>query len=132
MKKEMNSESPKPQRRQEDRTVFILSCDGRYALRKRENSGLLAGLWEFPNLPGTLAPETALEALRAWALHPRELTRKLERKHIFTHIRWDMTGYYIEVTEPAGNFTWLTAEEIESSSALPTAFRQFWEEVIHV
>ena len=124
--------SPKPQRRQEDRTVFILSCDGRYALRKRENSGLLAGLWEFPNLPGTLAPETALEALSAWALHPRELTRKLERKHIFTHIRWDMTGYYIEVTEPAGTFTWLTAEEIESTSALPTAFRQFWEEVIHV
>ena len=26
----------------------------------------------------------------------------------------------------------LTAEEIETSSALPTAFRQFWEEVLHV
>jgi hypothetical protein len=43
-----------------------------------------------------------------------------------------MTGYYIEVTEETGNLTWLTSEEIESSSALPTAFRQFWEEIIHV
>ena len=123
---------PKRQRKQEYRTVFILSCDGRYALHKRENAGLLAGLWEFPNLSGTLEPEAALEALKIWGLRPRELTRKLERKHIFTHIQWDMTGYYIEVTEPAGSFTWLTAEQIQTASALPTAFRQFWEETIHV
>ena len=124
--------SPKRERRQEDRTVFILSCDGRYALRKREDRGLLAGLWEFPNISGALSPEDALEFLKTWNLHPRELTRKLERKHIFTHIRWDMTGYYIEVTEETGNLTWLTSEEIETASALPTAFRQFWEEIIHV
>ncbi len=123
---------PKRQRKQEDRTVYILSCDGRYALRKREDTGLLAGLWEFPNTPGPTEPEAALEFLKNWNLRPRELLRRLERKHIFTHIRWDMTGYYIEVTEPAGDFTWLTAAQIEVSSALPTAFRQFWEEVIHV
>ena len=123
---------PKRQRKQEDRTVFILSCDGRYALRKRASSGLLAGLWEFPNISGALTPEAALDTLKNWDLHPRELIRKLERKHIFTHIQWDMTGYYIEVTGPAGQFTWLTAEQIETASALPTAFRQFWEENIHV
>ena len=124
--------SPKRERKQENRTVFILSCDGRYGLRKREDTGLLAGLWEFPNISGALEPEKALDTLKNWQLHPRELTRKLERKHIFTHIRWDMTGYYIEVTEPAGGLTWLTVEEIEATSALPTAFRQFWEEIIHV
>ena len=123
---------PKQQRRQEARTVYILSCDGRYGLRKREEKGLLAGLWEFPNISGALEPEAALEVLKNRGLHPRELTRKLERRHIFTHIRWDMTGYYIEVTEPEGGLTWLTAEEIETASALPTAFRQFWEEIIHV
>ena len=124
--------SPKKERKQENITVYILSCDGRYALRKREKTGLLAGLWEFPNISCALDPVSALEALKQWDLHPRELIRQLERRHIFTHIRWDMTGYYIEVTEPAGGFTWLTAEEIESTSALPTAFRQFWEENIHV
>jgi hypothetical protein len=34
----------------------------------------------------------------------------------------------MEVREPAGDFTWLTAEQIDSNAALPTAFRQFWEE----
>ena len=61
-------------------------------------------------------------------LEPRELHRQVERKHIFTHIQWDMRGIYLEVTEPQGGYTWLTSGEIEEMAALPTAFRQFWEE----
>ena len=34
----------------------------------------------------------------------------------------------VEVTEKGGPFTWLTARRIEEEAALPTAFRQFWEE----
>ena len=48
--------------------------------------------------------------------------------HIFTHIKWEMRGFYMEVTEPVGAFVWLTAEQIDSVAALPTAFRQFWED----
>ena len=44
------------------------------------------------------------------------------------HIQWNMKGIYLEVTEKGGPFTWLTAEQIEGQAALPTAFRQFWEE----
>ena len=33
----------------------------------------------------------------------------------------------METTEEGGGFTWLTAEQIRSQAALPTAFRQFWE-----
>lgn len=124
--------SPKRQRRQEDLTVLILRRDGHYALCKRPAQGLLAGLWEFPNVPGALTPSQALETATALGLRPRELLRKLERKHIFTHIQWNMTGYFLEVTEPGEGLTWLTPEEIESTSALPTAFRQFWEETDHV
>ena len=29
-------------------------------------------------------------------------------------------------------YQWFTAEEINSQAALPTAFRQFWEEIDHV
>ena len=119
---------PKRQRREEDRTVFIFSCDGKYALEKRGNKGLLAGLWQFPNVLGKLDVDAAVEIPEQWGLRPKEILRQLERKHIFTHIQWNMTGYYLEVAEPEGNFQWLTAEEIEQNSALPTAFRQFWEE----
>jgi hypothetical protein len=43
-----------------------------------------------------------------------------------------MRGIYIEVSEPSGEFAWMTAEEIDEKAALPTAFRQFWEEEQHV
>lgn len=119
--------SPKKEKRVEEKTVFILSCDGRYALRKRPDTGLLAGLWEFPNVPGKLETGGALSRVEGFGLRPREIYRQVERKHIFTHIRWEMRGVYLEVAQPVGEFTWLTAEEIEKEAALPTAFRQFWE-----
>ena len=119
--------SPKRERRQEDRTVFILSCDGRFALEKRPDKGLLAGLWQFPNGPGKLDTRAALDAATAMGLHPRELLREVEKTHIFTHIQWNMKGIYLEVAEAGGSFLWFTEEEINSQAALPTAFRQFWE-----
>ena len=119
--------SPKKEKRVEEKTVFILSCDGRFALRKRPDKGLLAGLWEFPNVSGKLETVDAVAQAESFGLRPREIYRQVERKHIFTHIRWEMRGVYIEVTEPVGEFTWLTAEKIEKDAALPTAFRQFWE-----
>ena len=119
---------PKREKRQEDKTVFILSCDGAYALEKRPGKGLLAGLWQFPNVPGKLSLRECLEKLDSWELEPRALFRETERKHIFTHIQWNMKGIYLEVTEKGGPFVWLTAEQIEGQAALPTAFRQFWEE----
>ena len=121
--------SPKRQRRVEDRTVFILSCQGQYALQKREETGLLAGLWQFPNVAGKLETAQALEEVEKMGLVPVELYRQVERKHIFTHIQWQMRGLYLEVREATGPLCWMTAEQIEQKAALPTAFRQFWEEI---
>ena len=126
--------APKKEKRQEDRTVFILRCDGRYALEKRPGKGLLAGLWQFPNVTGALDTSQALETVEALGLQPREIFREVERKHIFTHIQWNMKGIYLEVSRTEGDFCWFTPEEIDSQAALPTAFRQFWdlEEKEHV
>ncbi len=126
--KNLPVKSPKKPKRVEEKTVFVLRCGDRYALRKRENRGLLAGLWEFPNIPGHFSPEGALKKLEALGIQPRQLEKVLGRKHIFTHIIWDMQGVYAEVQEEAPGFVWMTAEEIEASAALPTAFRLFWEE----
>ncbi len=119
---------PKKERKVEEKTVFILSCQGKFALRKRENKGLLAGLWEFPNVPGRLTAERALKTLENMGLHPAHLCRQRDLYHIFTHIRWDMRGYYMEVWEEAPGFTWMDAQQVNTQAALPTAFRQFWEE----
>ena len=118
---------PKKQRKIEEKTVFILSCDGRFALEKRPNSGLLAKLWQFPNVPGKLNVQAVLNKVEELGVKPKEIVLQVERKHIFTHIEWDMQGVYVETADCGGDFTWLTADQIAAQAALPTAFRLFWE-----
>ena len=120
---------PKKAKKQEDRTVFLLHCGEHYAIEKRPNKGLLAGLWQFPNVAGHLDAAQAIEWAEQMGLHPRHVERSMDRHHIFTHIRWDLRGWFLEVEEMAGGFTWLTLDEIDEQAALPTAFRQFREEI---
>ncbi len=120
--------SPKRQRRIEERTVLILSCCGRYAMEKRPNKGLLAGLWQLPNVEGELDMQAVLEWVEKLGLKPVEIFMQVERKHIFTHIEWHMRGVYVSVTDCGGDFVWLSEEEIRSQTALPTAFRLFLPE----
>ena len=124
--------SPKKEKRQEDRTVFILSCGEYYALEKRPSRGLLAGLWQFPNIPGHFDIAASLDAVTKMGLKPTEILREVSRKHIFTHIVWNMKGIYLEVAELTGNYHWFTEDEINTQAALPTAFRLFWEELTDV
>ena len=120
----------KKERKQEDKTVFIIRCGDLYALEKRPAAGLLANLWQFPNTQGHLDAVRAVEALEQKGLAVTDILGQVERKHIFTHIQWNMRGFYVCVREAKGNFCWMTAEKITADTALPTAFRQFWEEQI--
>ena len=120
---------PKRDRRKEEKTVFILSCDGQYALRKRPDRGLLAGLWEFPNVPQKLNTQAIVNQVEQYGLKTKDIKLQVERKHIFTHIEWDMCGAYVEVDACEGGFVWMTAEQLQTQAALPTAFRLFWEEL---
>lgn len=124
--------APKKPKRQEDRTVFIFSCGDAYALCKRPDKGLLAGLWEFPNVTGKLDLSQALSAAEQFGVRPRNLLRQTEKKHIFTHIQWNLRGYYIEAAEESDRFSWFSAAQLRAQAALPTAFRQFLEENDHV
>jgi len=123
---------PKKEKRVEEKTVFILCCNGRYALEKRPASGLLAGLWQFPNVDGTLEASEALLYLKEGGISVTNILRQLDKAHIFTHIRWTMRGLYLETAEEHPKYQWFTKEQIENQAALPTAFRQFWEESGHV
>ena len=129
---ELPVKKAKPQRRIEEKTVLILSCDGFYALCKRPDKGLLAGLWEFPNIPGKHNLPDIIEQVENNGIKPKEIMMQVEKKHIFTHIEWHMSGIYIEVKECAGEYIWMDAAQITEEAALPTAFRQFWEEMGYV
>ena len=120
--------TPQRQRRIEDRTVFLLLRGRRTALRKRPPSGLLAGLWEFPSVEGTLDEDAAAQAVAAWGLEPRAWTKKLNARHIFTHVEWRMTGYVLEVTgEGPADFRWVDRTTLEEH-AVPSAYTRYYAE----
>ena len=108
--------------------VFVLLREGRVALRKRPDAGLLAGLWEFPNVEGALDEEHAPGAVAAWGLEPKAWSKKLTAKHIFTHVEWHMTGYTLEVAgDGPEEFVWVDAEGLKSH-AVPSAFARYYAE----
>ena len=110
-------------RRIEQRTVFVLTYEGRLAIRKRPAKGLLASLWELPNVEGHLSAEDAIAQASEWGAKPREIRKIVERKHIFTHITWEMQGVFLECGAMPEDFTWAEPEELAGVYSLPTAFR---------
>ncbi|MBR2080838.1 MAG: A/G-specific adenine glycosylase [Oscillospiraceae bacterium] len=121
---ELPVKQEKKTRRVEEMTVFLLRCEDRIALRKRPETGLLAELWELPNVPGRLSLDEALRRAEAWELHPDAPERIVEEKHIFTHVEWKMRAVSIACKSAADAFVWVTAKELEQGFALPTAFRK--------
>ena len=115
--------SEKKPRRVEERTVLLLRCGERYALQRRENSGLLAGLWEFPSREGALGPDELQEWLDELGVQPLAVDFCGEARHIFTHVEWHMRGYRVLCTQEAAALQWGTAREIRQSYAIPSAYR---------
>jgi len=112
-------------RREEHLTVFLFrrESDGRYCVRRRPKTGLLAGMWEFPNVNGHLTEDEAKaegerKGFFVKFVHPMGTAR-----HIFTHVEWNMVGYEIVVDNCPADMVFETADVIRENYAIPTAFR---------
>ena len=127
--KELPVRISKTRRRTEEKTVFLLLRDNEAALRQRPDAGLLAGLWEYPHTEGTLDEAAAAAQLHAWGVTPQRWVKRLQFHHIFTHIRWEMTGYVVEVQGdgPSG-WLWCNKEE-RARRAVPSAFEGLTREL---
>ena len=111
-----------------EKTVFLLLREGRVALRRRPGTGLLAGLWEFPNVEGALDEAAAPAAVSAWGLEAKNWKNKLSAKHIFTHVEWHMTGYTLEVAgKGPADFVWVDGAGL-AAHAVPSAFAKYYAE----
>ncbi len=120
---EIPVKTPKKARRIEEKTILLLKWQGRIAIRKREEGGLLASLYEFPNLEGYYSEEELAKRYRVPAAAIRRLP---ESKHIFSHVEWHMEGAAIEFQqEPEGKYLWVTPEEMEESYSLPGALKAY-------
>ena len=112
----------KKKRRAEEHTVFLLRRGDELAVRRRSDTGLLAGLIEFPNVPGSLDEAGARVALARWGLRAESLAPCGTAKHVFTHVEWQMKGYAATVAGDCPDFRWVDAAAFETL-AIPSAFR---------
>lgn len=120
-------------RRIEKKTVFIFEDQAEIAIQKRPDKGLLAGLYELPNVEGHLSRKEAEEYCRKIGLMPVHIKKLPEARHIFSHIEWQMTGYKIRVDElektNEKGFLFIHPEEIKAKYSIPSAFSAYTKEI---
>ena len=116
-------------RRIEKKTIFIFKDGENVAIRKRPSQGLLAGLYELPNVEGHFTQEQALDYSRQIGLAPLRIQPLGEAKHIFSHVEWQMIGYSIRVDELeqscTENMLFVHPEEVENEFPIPAAFEKY-------
>ena len=126
---ELPVKAPKKKRTIENRTVLVIQDGERTAIHKRPQEGLLAGLYELPNVEGHLSMDEALQKVKEMNLEPLHIETLPEAKHIFSHIEWRMTGYRIRVSSleerKESLFIFTEKKQSEKQYAIPSAFRAY-------
>lgn len=118
---EIPVKTPKKGRKIEEKTVLILRANNKIAIRKRPEKGLLAKMWEFPNLEGALSEEELVA--QPWLGEPCAVKLIGRAEHIFTHIEWKMVGYELRLKDEMPQFHWVSIAELLEEIAIPSAFR---------
>ncbi|MEG0904238.1 MAG: A/G-specific adenine glycosylase [Lachnospiraceae bacterium] len=122
-------------RRMEQRTIFIFKDGETVGIKKRPNKGLLAGLYELPNVLGHLTIEEAVEYSKQIGLMPVRIELLQPTKHIFSHVEWQMIGYVIRVDELEHackeEMIFAHPQEVEDIYPIPAAFEGYTK-YIHI
>lgn len=122
---ELPLRSPPKARRIEERTILLLEQDGAYAVRRRPDHGLLAGLWEFPALEGYAREEEIFDYAVKQGCCPEALKAGPEALHVFTHVEWHMKGTFLTCRSRSPLFEWKTPLQILADCPMPKAFHVY-------
>ena len=114
----------------EKKTILIIRDENKAALRKRPDKGLLAGMYEFPNMEGHLSEKEVLKWLKERGLSVLRIEPLTESKHIFTHKEWHMIGYSVRVDEldrgeDLTDFIFVDQRQAKEKYPIPSAFSAY-------
>lgn len=111
----------------QQRTVLLLLYGTSVFVHKRPAKGLLANLWEYPNLEGRLTQEELAVFLQNHQLTLKSIEKLGEAKHIFSHIIWQMEGYLVWVKKPETtmNGRWVDYQLLKEEYAIPSAYLSY-------
>lgn len=129
--------SPKKARKTEQKTVFFIRAGKSLLVRKNGENGLLQGLYGWPMAEGFLSEqETETEVInilqnmsskatetKILSIHPLP-----EKKHVFTHLEWQMKAYLVDVQDVpqiCGEAVFLPFDKIRQSIPMPSAMKKW-------
>ena len=129
----------KKERRIEKRTILVFRDNEKTAVRKRPDTGLLAGLYEFPGTEGHLKQSEAVRYAKSLGLMPIRIKKLGSAKHIFSHVEWHMVGYEVMVDEleknmreqdaAPGEIVFAELRELKEHYPMPSAFEAYMPDV---
>lgn len=127
------------ERRIEEKTVLVIRDGDQVAIHKRGAKGLLAGLYELPNLEGHLEETDIIDYVEQLGYAPLRIQKLTDAKHIFSHVEWHMEGYvvFVEALELNKNMNknvneqtgiiFVEAQDAKDRYAIPSAFVKYAE-----
>ncbi len=125
---ELPKKTAKKERNIEKKTILIIKDGEKIAIRKRPNKGLLAGLYEFPNVEEHLSEDEVLALVKSYGLAPLFIQKLEDSKHIFTHKEWHMVGYAVRVAEledETEGMLFVERRTVEREYPIPSAFAAY-------
>ncbi|MBE7010394.1 MAG: A/G-specific adenine glycosylase [Ruminococcaceae bacterium] len=111
------------------RTVFLMLAGNKVALVKRNETGPLAGMWEFPSVEKNLTAKDAEAYLEEKGILQKP-SSFVKSRHVFTHLVWDMKSFVVVNCEKNESYTWFTAKELKEEVALPSAMKPFYKALL--
>ena len=117
-------------RKVEELTVCLIRRGEEVAIHKRPDTGLLASLYELPNVTGHLEPDQVPGAFGLSADLVEAVEPLPAAKHIFSHVEWHMAGYTVSLREGGemnreGAFFFVERSAVKGEYPLPGAFKAY-------
>ncbi|MGE8207593.1 A/G-specific adenine glycosylase [Heyndrickxia sp. NPDC080065] len=114
--------------------VILKNTEGKYLIHKRPEQGLLANLWEFPNVEKSnlIKPKNIIQD---YLKNDFDITIQIDKEsitniqHVFSHLTWDIevyTGKIIGQVKEENNMKLVTEEEL-LSYAFPVSHQKMWK-----
>ena len=122
--------APRP-KRVEERTVFLIEQEEKILINRRPPKGLLASLYELPNVLGHMEQGEAAAFLGLPLPDICSIEPLPSARHVFSHVEWHMIAYRVVLSREApkprpfsGAFM-ADREALKREYALPSAFAAY-------
>ena len=128
---ELPIKNKKKDKKEEKYTILLFYYKSQFVLEKRKESGVLQNLWQFPNIQGHLTKKQLENYLKENKIKFLKVKKSVSYTHIFTHKRWNMISYMVELDKNDYNMNWNDLKTLKEK-AIPTAFMPFLKELKEV